>query len=96
MSTLHLVNKSPARADALAACLRAAAEGDAVLLIEDGAYAATAALLPTLPPGIRCCVLEPDARARGVHERLAAGIDVVDPAGFVRLTVDHARVTTWL
>ena len=38
---LHIVNKSPLERNSLDSCLRIAAPGGAVLLIEDGVYAAT-------------------------------------------------------
>ena len=38
---LHIVNKSPSQTRTLASCLRLAQDGSAVLLIEDGVYAAT-------------------------------------------------------
>ena len=40
MSTLHTVNKSPFEKTSLAACLGHVSAGAAVLLIEDGVYAA--------------------------------------------------------
>ena len=38
---LHIVNKSPYERNALESCLRLAQPGSALLLIEDGVYAAT-------------------------------------------------------
>ena len=38
---LHIVNKSPFERNALDSCLRFGRDGSAVLLIEDGVYAAT-------------------------------------------------------
>ena len=38
---LHIVNKSPSQTATLASCLRLALDGQALLLIEDGVYAAT-------------------------------------------------------
>lgn len=96
MGTLHLVNAAPPRSDALAACLRSVGAGDAVLLIEDGTYAAARSGSLEAPAGVQLHVLEPDARARGLSARLAAHISPVDHAGFVRLAVEHARVVTWL
>ena len=40
MSVLHIVNKSPYERNAFDACLRLAQAGSAILLIEDGIYAA--------------------------------------------------------
>ena len=101
MATLHTVNKSPARGDALARCARLAAPGDAVLLIEDGVYAALRGsdALATLEPLAGACrvyVLAPDARARGIERRLTDRVECVDDAGFVALAADHARVVSWL
>ena len=42
MPMLHTVNKSPFEKDSLDACIAHALEGSAVLLIEDGVYAASA------------------------------------------------------
>jgi tRNA 2-thiouridine synthesizing protein B len=87
MAVLHLVNK-PA---ALTACLRVAAEDDAVLLLEDGVYAAARALAPDRPLN----ALEIDVRARGLADRLAAQVDVVSDAQFVMLVESHRPVVTW-
>lgn len=98
MSTLHLVNSSPSSDGSLAACLRSASDGDAVLLFEDGVYAALATVAAALrvPAGVQLHVLEPDARARGLTGRMQDDILGVDHDGFVRLTVEHERVVTWL
>ena len=40
MATLHTVNKSPFERNSLEGCIRLAAKGSAVLLIEDGVYGA--------------------------------------------------------
>ncbi len=96
MATLHLINKSPTRSDALASCLRVLAPGDALLLIEDGVYAAVAdstgsqALL-----GHVCHALAADIAARGLQTRLADGVRVIDEAGFVDLCVHCDRVMSW-
>ena len=87
MATLHLVN----RVAALAACLEVAADHDAILLLEDGAYAATVASAPSRPLN----VLEPDARARGLTRRLASHVVVVTDADFVKLVERHQPVVTW-
>ncbi|HEX7034615.1 MAG TPA: sulfurtransferase complex subunit TusB [Pseudomonadales bacterium] len=87
MAVLHLVN----RAAALDACLAAARDEDAVLLLEDGVYAAVAALAPARP----LHALEPDVRARGLSARLADHVTVVDDAAFVRLVEQHQPVVSW-
>lgn len=101
MGTLHLVPASPATGSALADALRAAASGDAVLLLQDGVYAAAAGtawalLLDTARARqVHLHALRDDTRARGIADRLQAGIVLVDDAGFVALTERHARVVSW-
>ena len=98
---LHIVNKSPAQATALASCLRFAQDGAALLLIEDAVYAATAAQAQA--SGIADAlarhavyVLQPDAAARGVAARLIDGVTVIDYAGFVDLVAEHPNNQSWL
>jgi tRNA 2-thiouridine synthesizing protein B len=87
MATLHLVNKVAA----LSACVAVAADDDAVLLLEDGVYAATAVLAPHRS----LHALEPDVRARGLTDRLATHVEVVSDAQFVTLVETHQPVVTW-
>lgn len=97
---LHIVNKSPYDANALAGVLRVAKkEGNAVLLIEDGVYAAarngaTEASLKSA--GMPVYVLQPDADARGLQGRLMDGVNLVDYGGFVDLVAEHDNVQSWL
>ena len=46
MSMLHTVNKSPFEKTTFESCLRHAMPGDAVLLFEDGVYAAVKGTVP--------------------------------------------------
>ena len=87
MPTLHLVNK----AIALPACLKVADDHDAVLLLEDGVYAAVANLAPDRPLN----ALAPDVAARGLTDRLAPQVQVVTDAQFVALVERHQPVVTW-
>lgn len=102
MSTLHTVNKSPFEKTSLAACLGHVSAGAAVLLLEDGVYAA---LTSTTVEGkvkaaldsVKVYALGPDLKARGLsEERLIPGISVVDYAGFVDLAAEHDKVQAWL
>lgn len=102
MSTLHTVNKSPFEKTSLATCLDHASAGAAVLLIEDGVYAA---LTRTRVEGqvkgaldsVKVYALGPDLQARGLTEdRIIPGISVVDYAGFVDLAAEHDKVQAWL
>lgn len=95
MTTLHLVNQSPARTDALDACLSVMRAGDALLLLEDGVLAALGAHLDTCPAEIRIQVLGADADARGITARLSGRCERVDYAGFVAACTAHDRVVSW-
>ena len=99
---LHTVNKSPFERNALESCLRLAAPGASVLLMEDGVIAALAGT----PAGetiagragdLRFYVLGPDIDARGLGDRpLVDGVEVVDYGGFVDLVAAHDAVNAWL
>ena len=98
---LHTVNKSPFAHNALEICLKHAKPGSAVLLIEDGVYAATTGtavsqrLLDALAT-VSIYALKPDVEARGMQNRLIDGIKLVDYGGFVDLVVEHHAVQSWL
>jgi tRNA 2-thiouridine synthesizing protein B len=96
---LHTVNKSPFSSTLLDQCLRFAKDGDPILLIEDGVYAALAGTdkegqirdtMKTNP----LYALSADIKARGI-ERVIDGIRMIDYNGFVDLCVDH-KVNNWL
>ncbi|RMD71209.1 MAG: sulfurtransferase complex subunit TusB [Gammaproteobacteria bacterium] len=99
---LHTVNKSPFERNSLDTCLRFAKPGSAILLIEDGVYAA---MKGTAVEGkIRQALekhaiyaLSADVKARGIEEsRLIERVQVVDYGGFVDLAVEHDKVQAWL
>jgi len=102
MSTLHTVNKSPFERSSLKSCLDHAAQGDAILLIEDAVVGAregshVSAVLRDKQASCSIYVLAPDLAARGIKETdLAEGIALVDYAGFVDLVAEKARVCAWL
>ena len=99
---LHTVNKSPFERTAFATCLRLARDGDAVLLYEDGVYAARKASATTADATaatgrLRLFVLGPDLEARGVSaDQVIDGIRIVDYGGFVDLVAENAPVQAWL
>lgn len=95
MATLHLVNQSPERSDALAACLAVLRSGDGLLLFEDGVLATLHGCLGEVPGGVRILVLAADARARGLDGRIGEHLERVDHAGFVAACAAHDRVVTW-
>ena len=98
---LHIVNKSPAQTTSLQSCLRLAKDGHALLLIEDGVYAATAPVaassgLAEATQRLKVYVLQPDVAARGLAGRIMPGVTAVDYSGFVDLTVQHSASQSWL
>ena len=79
---LNIVNKSPLDRSALDACLRIAAPG-ALLLIEDGVYAA-----------VRGTAAEP--RITAALARFRDGVTTIDYGGFVDLVAEHNACQSWL
>lgn len=102
MSMLHTVNKSPSERNVLDSCLRLAAKGSAVLLIEDGVYGAiaggaAAGAIGKRKGDLKFYALGPDLAARGLSETpLVDGIQVVDYEGFVDLAVEYEAHQAWL
>ncbi len=97
---LNIVNKSPLDRTALQACIDAAT-GGAILLIEDGVYAATRgnsfeAKLKAAQGTFKLFALGPDIEARGFGDRVMDGVTVVDYAGFVDLVAEHKNCQSWL
>ncbi len=99
---LHIVNKSPYERSSISSCLRHAAPGAAVLLIEDAVYAATRdsvaerELKDALAQQVAIYALGPDVEARGMQDRLLEGVQVVDYGGFVDLVAGHRTNQSWL
>jgi len=97
---LNIVNKSPLDRTALQSCIDAAT-GGAILLIEDGVYAATRgsafeAKLKAAQGTYKLFALGPDIDARGFGDRVMDGVTVVDYAGFVDLVTEHKTCQSWL
>jgi len=99
---LHTVNKSPLDRNVLDSCLRLAAKGSAILLIEDGVYGALAGGQAAEKIGSRMgdfkfYALGPDLAARGLSETsLIDGMEVVDYEGFVDLAAEREAQQAWL
>ncbi len=98
---LHIVNKSPLERSTLDSCLAAAQPGAALLLIEDGVYAATRGnaaegKLRAALGRLEIYVLAPDLEARGMAQALAPGVKPIDYAGFVELAAQHKNCQSWL
>lgn len=98
---LHTVNKSPFAGSALESCLAHLSDGAALLLIEDGVYAALAGSafaerLAAAGQHHALYVLGPDLAARGLADHpLVDGLQVVDYPGFVQLAASHSAVQSW-
>jgi len=98
---LHIVNKSPFERNALDSCLRFGRDGSAVLLIEDGVYAATRGNVaePKITAALgqmKIYALRPDLEARGMQNAVMEGVELVDYGGFVDLVTSHTAVQSWL
>jgi tRNA 2-thiouridine synthesizing protein B len=101
---LHTVNKSPFERNSLETCLRFAREGDAVLLYEDGIYAALTGTSweATIKEAVNkkrnvVYVLVPDLEARGMRmDNVITDVKAVDYAGFVDLVKENNPVQAWL
>ena len=91
---LHTINKSPQNS-AFKSCLRVAAKDSAILLIEDGVYAAIegANIVELLQHKVYA--LAPDVKARGLLEKLSPQVTLVDYPGFVALATQYDCVQSW-
>ena len=97
---LHIINKSPLTNSSLDSCLRVAQSGD-IVLIEDAVYAATSGnafegKIREAMGRFRIYVLQPDLEARGLADRIIAGVLPVDYGGFVDLTTTNNNCQSWL
>ena len=98
---LHTVNKSPFDDRTLETCLRFAREGSAILLIEDGVYAAATGTAVSTQvkdalKSVSIYALKADVEARGMQNRVMDGVRLVDYGGFVDLVAEHNAVQSWL
>lgn len=100
---LHTVNKSPFSHCLLEQCLQVIGDKHALLLLEDGVYAALTSN-PAAARLLQChseralavYALAPDLRARGLLERgLLACVEAVSYADFVRLAGEYDSVQSW-
>ncbi len=102
MSILHTVNKSPFEKMSLDSCIDHVKGESAVLLYEDGVYAAlkgtgAAEKLASVMETTKVYMLGPDVKARGLAaDKLLEGVEVVDYAGFVDLAAEYDKVLAWV
>jgi tRNA 2-thiouridine synthesizing protein B len=98
---LHTVNKSPFNRRAFESCVEHLKEGQALLLIENGVYAAIKGSkfqnkLEEAMKTVKVYALQPDIEARGLQDRVIDGVSLVDYGGFVDLAVEYPVVQSWL
>jgi tRNA 2-thiouridine synthesizing protein B len=94
---LHTLSCAPGH-PAVKECIALLRANDALLLLGDGVYIAlqhSEDWLALQQSGASLHVLDADARAAGVRQRLAGCFTVVDDDGFVSLTEQHAQQMAW-
>lgn len=94
---LHTLSHSPWQCD-IDGLLRMLADGDDLLLIQDGVLAAIEGsrfveMLNNAP--ITVSALKEDIDARGLSAQISAKIDVVSYTDFVNLSVKHTTQMSW-
>ena len=97
---LHTVNKSPSNSCALDSCLRVIQPGSAILLIEDGVFAATegseaSSHIKRAAGSCAVYALEPDIKARGLAGRMMEEVQIIDFDGFVELSEHYPKTQSW-
>lgn len=94
---LHTLMKSPFYSD-LPLLIRLLAEGDDLLLLQDGVLAAlhrSSVLASLLASPAVLYVLQEDVAARGLEAQISENVITVDYEGFVALTVKHLQQMAW-
>jgi tRNA 2-thiouridine synthesizing protein B len=96
---LHTINKSPFESSTLEDCVRFIADDDAVLLFEDGVYAAInnskkSDIINAVLKTNKVYALQADLKARGISS-LIDGVEIADYEKFVDLVEEHP-VQAWL
>lgn len=89
---LHIVKTVQAIEEAI----RVHTQGDQLILIEEAVYAVNP-LHNAYPmiQGANIAALQADIDARGISNRISPSVQVVDYAGFVKLTAEQANSITW-
>ena len=101
MRKLHSINKSPSHSSALATCLASISAQSAIILIEDGVYAALAnysegVSLIGKKIDIKYYALRADLEARGLSmEVLDQRVEVIDYMRFVGLVEKFDGFVAW-
>ena len=92
---LHTVSKSPFSNQAWQECLYCVNPGDSILLLEDGVYAALQGSKMESSDHTHLYAIDVDVNARGLQNKLIAGVEIVDYARFVELSTTHQSVVSW-
>lgn len=95
---LHTLNQPPGNTQCLERCLNALADGDALLLIEDGVLStlpAHTSLFDAIPANVALYALQADLDARGLNDLKDTRFFVVDDGGFVDLACEQDKVVSW-
>jgi len=98
---LHLVNYSTSGSESFRRCLSRVAQGDSLLLIENGVCLAikgaeTAPELEQALTNISVFALGLDLEARGfTSQQLLVGVEIISYSGFVRLAADNSPIQSW-
>jgi len=94
---LHIVNKSPFEKNSFSSCMDHAKEGSAVLLIEDGVFAALKGTrFSKSLSKAKVYAMESDVNARGIQGNVDGNVELVDYSKFVDLVTENDRVQSWL
>lgn len=94
--TLHLLSRSPFTSSCLKDCMRLASEGDQLLLLADGVYAALDAGAPLHKHAFAAIyALTDDLESRGLPLTLPKGIEKIDYDRFVSLCCEADRTLSW-
>ncbi len=98
MTTLHTISKAPSDTSLWQSCLSALLPGDALLMIENGVYAASqTSIIRQLQSmnDVSLYLLSADIEARGLAEQIRTEATLVDDQQFVALCCQHAKVVSW-
>lgn len=92
---LHMISTSPYSNDNFIRCLEICAKGDAIVLLEDGVYAALNRAQYKHKNGVKIYALQTDIQARGLSQQLAPSIIPINYERLVDLTVTHTPIQNW-
>lgn len=97
---LHIINKSFPAQDVLQSCISHLSPNDAILLYEDGVLnsikdTSGSELIIKLPNSHPIYVLLSDLEARGISDRVIAGITLINYHDFVDLVIKYNKVQSW-